>query len=145
MMKKLLICALGLVLAACSGSGERSEKFDLGALKDSLQAEIMAVHDDVMPKHLELQRLKKQIDTKIEAIQNDSVLAGNMGMISELLDSAYHSMNRWMYEYEPMDSEMSREEILDYYKVERAKIDSVRTLMLESLNRAQEILKEEGQ
>ncbi len=137
----LLLLGAGMMLSSCSG--DNSAKFDIGALKDSLQGEIMAVHDDVMPKHIEIQKLKKELDSRIDSLKSDSLIIENMKRIASLLDSAYHSMNKWMYEYEPMGSEMTKEEILEYYAEERAKIDSVRTLMLESLNQAQDILMEE--
>lgn len=135
-----MVLMTGLFLFSCTGSDTLEQ--NVGELKDSLQAEIMRVHDDVMPKHLELQKLKKEVDARAEELKNDTLLADNLSQVSVLLDSAYRSMNTWMYEYEPMSKDMTREEIMDYYRVEREKIDAVRDLMLESLDRAIEILQE---
>ncbi len=135
-----MVLVTGLFLFSCTGSDTLEQ--NVGELKDSLQAEIMRVHDDVMPKHLELQKLKKEVDARAEELKNDTLLANNLSQVSVLLDSAYRSMNTWMYEYEPMSKDMTREEIMDYYRVEREKIDAVRDLMLESLDRAIEILQE---
>ncbi len=135
-----MVLMTGLFLFSCTGSDTLEQ--NVGELKDSLQAEIMRVHDDVMPKHLELQKLKKEVDARAEELKNDTLLANNLSQVSILLDSAYRSMNTWMYEYEPMSKDMTREEIMDYYRVEREKIDAVRDLMLESLDRAIEILQE---
>jgi hypothetical protein len=125
------------LLLACSTEKDGNEAFDLGSLRDSLSAEIMAVHDDVMPKHLELQKLKNQIDERIRSFKEDSGDLGEVSKLSDLLDSAYISMNTWMYEYEPMVDTMTREEILEYYGSERDKIDAVKNLMLECLEKAQ--------
>ena len=129
---------IGIIMMACSMDNESDGTSDLISFRDSLSAEIMAVHDDVMPKHLELQKLKDQIDKEIESIKEDSVKLDKIKAISDLLDSAYLSMNTWMYEYEPMADTMTREEILDYYSSEREKIDAVKYLMLESLEQAQQ-------
>ena len=134
---------LVLLLISCSGKNEDTGSFSLAALRDSLSAEIMAVHDGVMPKHLELQKLKTQIDEKISTFSNDSNGLGDMSILSDLLDSAYNSMTAWMYEYEPMADTMTKQEILDYYSYQRDKIETVKDLMLECFEKAQQQIDQE--
>ena len=128
---------IGFIMIACSMENENNRVSDLVSFRDSLTAEIMAVHDDVMPKHIELQQLKDQVDKEIESFKEDSVKLDQIKKLSNLLDSAYLSMKNWMYDYEPMADTMTREEILNYYSSEREKIDAVKLLMLESLEKAQ--------
>ena len=136
-----ILFILPIVFLACT-SPEEQEAENLSQLRDSLTTKIMAVHDDVMPKHMEIQMLKKKAEEQLQTLADDSLAAAQMTYLRNLLDSAYRSMNTWMYEYEPLSEDMTREEILDYYRVEIEKVEAVRDLMLESLQEASDKLAE---
>ncbi len=140
-MRFAFLSLLILGLISCE-SPKETAKQNVKLLKDSLTSEIMAVHDEVMPDHMKLQLLKDKIDERISQIEDDTVLRMKLKEISVLLDSAYRSMNSWMYEFEPMSEEMTREEILDYYRVEREKVDLVKEVMIKSLELAEQELAE---
>ena len=140
-MRFAFLSLLILGLISCENPKETAKQ-NVKLLKDSLTSEIMAVHDEVMPDHMKLQLLKDKIDERISQIEDDTVLRMKLEEISVLLDSAYRSMNSWMYEFEPMSEEMTREEILDYYKVEREKVDLVKEVMIKSLELAEQEIAE---
>ena len=139
-MKKLNFLAFTAILlwaAACGpAQKETGETTDPELLKD----EVMAVHDEVMPKMQDIMRLKERARTMIDSLATDSMT--NASQIEELeqlitsLDEADEAMMGWMRNYR-RDFDGSDEEYISYLQDEKAKIDAVKEEMMSAIEEAE--------
>lgn len=129
-MKKILLPVLILSITfACSKSEDKQKK---------MIEEVMAVHDEVMPKMDEIMTLKGQLDS-VAKVSPDSVKAKDLYVA---LDSADVKMSDWMSGYNPDGVKgKSEEEVLKYYEEEKNKIVKVKELTNTSIEEAKTFLK----
>lgn len=119
------------LLSACGGNKQNQ-------IKD-LKDEVMGVHDEVMPKMGDLRKASKSLMMKAETM--DSTAAMELRVIAEDIEAANEFMMEWMRQYEP-DMEGTEEELLEYYKSQRAGIQEVKVRMLNALEQGQKALSE---
>jgi hypothetical protein len=129
-MKKILLPVLMLsIVFSCSKSEDKQKK---------MIEEVMAVHDEVMPKMDEMMTLKSQLDS-IAKISPDSLKAKTLYIA---LDSADVKMMDWMESYNPDEVKgKSEEEVLKYYEDKKASIIKVKDLTNTSIEEAKVFLK----
>ena len=111
---------------------------------EALKAEVMAVHDEIMPRIGTLMNLKKQLKEK--AAQLDTIAAGNkaeatasMGAIKEL-EKADEAMMQWMRTYEDPDQAMGKDKALEYLELKKKEILLVKKQMEASEAAARDLL-----
>jgi hypothetical protein len=129
-MKKIFL-AISIIttLAACQKNGEDKQKVMID--------EVMAIHDEVMPKMDDIMTLKSSLDSAIK-VSPDSVKAKQL---YSALDSADNQMMDWMQAYNPDQVKgKSEEEVTKYYADEKAKISSVKELTNKSIEEAKGFL-----
>lgn len=117
---------------------------------DSLKNQVMAVHDEVMPKmeeimalELEAQQQIKQLDSlaKINPKQANATQKQQLDSLVVQLNKADDAMTHWMQEFDGQMKSKTDEEKITYLKSEKDKIDAVRDQMLGSINKGKELLK----
>lgn len=130
-MKKLLaILSLALCMIACVGGPDR----------EALREQVMAVHDEVMPKWGKLKPMKKQIlekAAKLETADSTDVQIAELRDIAIDLDAAYEVMSTWMRDWQknakPYESgEASNEETLAFFKSEQERVDKMKEQILKA-------------
>lgn len=131
MKRLLLFTAMTVFILACSDKEAKKEK-------DMLMEQVMAAHDEVMPKMGELRRLSKDLKAKADSLTalNDPALAGEIQQLTfaaEKIESANESMMVWMRQFEQPDNEAPLSEVIAYLKDQKEKIDKVKEAMLKSL------------
>lgn len=117
------LLAAFLLLAACSDPKEEQIK--------KLTGEVIAIHDEVMPKTEELMNLKSQIQ---ERMGKDSA-AGPLGRrLVVALDSADNAMSDWMAGFDA-DAAKTKpaSEAVRYFENEKAEIEAVKKQTDESI------------
>jgi len=107
-------------------------------IKD-LKDEVMAVHDEVMPKMGDLRKASKSLLMKAETM--DSSAASELRVMAEDIEAANEFMMEWMRQYEP-DMEGTEEELLKYYTDQQKGIQEVKERMLNALEKGQKALSE---
>ena len=124
-MKKLILflCLVGLI-TSCKE-------------KSTLEKEVMAIHDEVMPKLGELNKDRKVLQSILISSNDETVKATLLEAISAL-EKADDGMMDWMAEWK-VPSEPTAQEA--YLKKEMVRITQVKTDMLESMKNAK-LLKE---
>jgi hypothetical protein len=125
-MKKILITiSLLASLTACQKNKEDKQK--------TMISEVMAVHDEVMPKMDDIMSLKSSLDSVIK-VSPDSAKAKTL---YSNLDIADNQMMDWMGNY---DSESvkgkSEVEISKYFADQKTKITEVKVLTNKSIDEA---------
>jgi regulator of replication initiation timing len=130
--------ALVLVIACTNKSNEHthdagSDQSGNGALYD----QVMDIHDEVMPKMEELYNLKKEL--KQIVAESPNLVADKKAELENTilqLDSASNAMMTWMNEFNPLPDSASQEAARTYLEGEMEKIKNVKTLTLETIDKA---------
>lgn len=133
-----LIFSLAIFFNACGPSQKD--------LNDKLRAEVIAIHDEVMPKMGQLKSFEKKALQKAEEFAAmdsvDSVKVQEMKVLAGELDQAYEAMFVWMRQYETEDGERSPEEVKTYLDGQMVSVSEVNELMKTALTKADSLLKD---
>lgn len=132
----LLLFCFGLLIWSC----QNPEKQEVEQLKQ----QVMAVHDEMMPRMDELYSIKKSIVTKLQtadSISNDS--QNSKDTLREALrkvQAGEEAMMQWMRDYKG-HTIMDNDSLLLYLKEELPKVEQMKQTMLEGLEAGKEALK----
>jgi predicted house-cleaning noncanonical NTP pyrophosphatase (MazG superfamily) len=146
-MKTLTILFMGIVLlASCSDKKQETEKSIEEQHADSreeLYNQVMAVHDEVMPKMDEIYRLKTKLQEELQdLLQNKS--EANAEQIKSLtdkinsLENASKEMMVWMRQFDVQPDSLGHEVIMEGLNEEMKKIEKVKRDMLDAIQSAKE-------
>ena len=122
MMKRtfFLFLALGFVLSftACDNKDKEAETL--------LNQEIIKVHDEVMPKMGELNRMKRQIGAYKDAVSDDNA-AMKDSLINAilLLSKTEDNMNDWMNGYKYPNPDLKHGELMKYLEGKKDTIKQI--------------------
>lgn len=146
-MKKysFIISILTLTISqfACS-----SEKKTALSEREQLYQEVMEIHDAVMPKMSDINRVKRKLS---ELIATDSTLTEDEKILMTngiaALITAETGMTGWMRAFEVPKAGDPDNKVIEYLNNEKQKISQVSEMMLNSLKKGEEILNqlEKGQ
>jgi hypothetical protein len=140
-----------VTLVSCNTEAAKKQK------EQKLAEEVMAVHDEIMPKMDIIFKLRKDLKNLANerAAWNDSVgtedpslripesvMSENAALI-RALDSSDKAMMDWMHNYNGGEGIYDHEEIMAYLNEEKNKIMSVRELMLKSIQDSENYLSRE--
>ncbi len=128
------------ILAACGKSGKHDHKASeelKGNPNEALYDQVMAVHDEVMPKMDELYRLKKELKDEVTTAK-DLAADKKEQLIQtiQLLDSADHAMMDWMHKFKPAADSTDQEVAREYLENEMERINKVKELMNSAIDKA---------
>lgn len=124
----LISIAVLAITASCNQTTE--------SVKD-LEAEVMSIHDEVMPKMGTLMNLKKQLKVKVNELDSGSNKRDSLTLLIQGLEEADEEMMQWMRNYKKPSEEMSDEHAIEYLKQEKNKIEEVK----EKINSSEEAAK----
>ncbi len=151
-MKKLLLFASVCLLFACNSKKETTTKETAGEKKtmaDSLMEQVMDGHDAGMAKYGKMQGYKKRIDVILDSIsklpakakESATSYEEKLKSVKEELSTALAQMDKWMEEFN-MDSAVNNlEKRVEYLREEKDKVGKVRSLILESVAKADSLIK----
>lgn len=131
-MRTLIICSLiAFAFYACEPNEKsiQKAKFD----------EVMAIHDEVMPKMGTIMKLKGKLQAKAESLNADSLSTEAQEFLAAVqeLEVANESMMVWMRAFSEPEEETPHEEVLKFYASELDKVMAVREKMLTSIEKAE--------
>jgi len=132
MKMKKVVFLLFMVATATACSNEQKEQ------KDALMAEVMAAHDEVMPKMGELRKTAKNLQAKADSLstltdQDFAAEISTLRQTAKRIEDANEGMMEWMRQFEMPDNEAPIAEVLVYLKDQKEKVDKVKDEMLKSL------------
>ncbi len=118
-----LLVLLVFIIVACTKSKETTSEAneDSDSPNQVLYDQVMDVHDEVMPKMDEIMKRKEQLE---KIISN--------------LDSASNAMMDWMHKFNPLPDTADQEKARAYLESEMERVKNVKTLMLESIDKAKQ-------
>jgi thioesterase domain-containing protein len=131
---------LVILISACSKNQQTPEAAsDSDNPNQILYDQVMDVHDEVMPRMDEIMKLKRSLQEQI-ANTPDMVVERKQQlekMISNL-DSASNAMMDWMHKFNPLPDSTDQEKARAYLESEMERIRNVKTLMLETIDKAKQ-------
>lgn len=137
----LTLIAFGSLLVACNGKTAEQEQ-----AQQELWDEMMVVHDEVMPKMGEISSLRRQLKAKMEAMDStETEMIASVDATMAQLDAADIGMMDWMgalTQLPELRENKNHEQIMAYLEEEKAKVDKVKTDMLNALEAGRSKLKE---
>jgi len=121
-----------LTHASCSSNTNRE--------KELLYKEVMEIHDAVMPKLSDINRIKRNLKDQMESNPSiDDKLKSNVGVIINELNTADDSMMNWMNAFK-VPNDLADEQVILYLKEEKLKISRVSEQMESSLANGSKML-----
>ena len=139
-MKKLfyLLIFPVVISGACSDASKKEAT-------DALYDQVMAVHDEVMPKMGELMSLKKSLTTRADSLkalgtEEVNALVEQLVGTATQLENSHQGMMSWMREFNNNFDGMAQEEVLKYLEEQKTKIAEVGKMTEESIQQAKELL-----
>ena len=137
----LLILASFFSCKSGTGDGSNTDEVDI----DQLHGEVLAIHDEVMPKMSTLTSLQSQVTDQLKALKSeqpvdkDKLKAANE--VLGQLNRAESAMWDWMDSFSAFDTivEVEKEAFL---MTEKASAEDMKGLMLTSIDAAETYLKE---
>jgi hypothetical protein len=101
-----------------------------------LSEEVISIHDEVMPKTTgAMHEIKKKLSGKLETTDSTVIFEA-----IKKLDNADEAMNVWMQEYNSMNDTLDNKSRSLYLKDELRKIKKVRSMVLESIKEANDLI-----
>jgi len=114
--------------------------------ENTLASEVMEVHDEVMPKMAEVNRLSRELGNYYEANKEtiSAELDGQIELVQRELEKADDGMMGWMANYQQpgtLREEKTHEEIMAYLKEQKELINEVAEQINSSIEKATELKK----
>jgi hypothetical protein len=94
--------------------------------RDALLTQVMAIHDEVMPKMEDIMKLKSKLKDREDA---DEIL--------DALETAEKAMMNWMRNFKAPSKDASFDQTMEYLEAQRESISQVRDQMLEAIANAE--------
>lgn len=132
-----LILASFLLINSCGPKGPTEN--------EKLREEVIAVHDEVMPKIGKLKSLERKALEKAKELETedpvDSARVEEFKALAYDLNHAHDSMFEWMHQYEPIEGDQPEEELKEYLENQMVLVSSVNVEMKKALAKAKDLLK----
>ena len=128
-MKYTVFFSFLILLSSCGNDPTQVVK--------QLETEVIAIHDEVMPKTNDIHKLKKELKNRLEDTQDSTAI---FDLIKEL-DNADEFMMVWMDQYQKVDMTKDTSENMSYLRDQKVKIIEVKEAMLNSIKHTEEYLK----
>ncbi len=152
-MKKITLFSIVIAclsITACNNSKSDEAKVDpLQAQADSLEKEVVEGHDIAMPKSMKIPKLQKEAQRLIDSISTlpakareaSAPLRAKLEELVNELNYADNAMNKWMAEIN-FDSALNNlDQRIKYFADEKIKVDKVKEAVLNSIAKADSLLK----
>jgi hypothetical protein len=138
-MKSLI--ALVTVLAVLVGcqqkaSSENDNSIENNGGNQKLYEEVMAVHDEVMPRMDDMYKLKQKLKAQLLDSTASDERQKEIQTAIKNLDVAGDGMMEWMRNFDPIPDSLGEEKARNYLLTEKEKIQSVKDKMLLSIDAA---------
>lgn len=106
-----------------------------------LYDEVMAIHDEVMPKMNDIHKFKRALKSEMDSTTTDLTEARKAEIESALikLDSASEGMMVWMRQFSPIPDSEGEEKAREYLESEKIKVTKVKEEILAALEKARNV------
>jgi hypothetical protein len=142
MKKHISIFGLAAILFACGQDKDRVIE---------LEGQVLAIHDEVMPRMDDIMTLKSQLSKKIlkmDSLQNEGISGNNIAEermkaadLNQKLNESDKLMMEWMHTYRGDSAKkLQPEQAVLYFEAEKKKIEEVKQVTIKSIKDTQDFL-----
>jgi hypothetical protein len=142
MKRHISIFGLAAILFACGQDKDRVIE---------LEGQVLAIHDEVMPRMDDIMTLKSQLSKKIlkmDSLQNEGISGNNIAEermkaadLNQKLNESDKLMMEWMHTYRGDSAKkLQPEQAVLYFEAEKKKIEEVKQVTIKSIKDAQDFL-----
>lgn len=124
---QLLFILSFVILTSCKDKLAEQQK----SAYDTLFAEVMKVHDDIMPETNNLYKLKKFAQENIDILPDTSIYVKKLRDAQMNADKADDAMMQWMSDFAVPEG--SHEEKMKYLESQKKSVEDLRALMLSTI------------
>jgi hypothetical protein len=146
----IIAITIGLLITSCgkqtqNENAEANENADLPddvRVEQSLYDEVIAVHDEVMPKMENIMKLKGELVEKADLLREEDANAPQLVEMETAikdLESADEAMMHWMRNFQPQRDNVNHDAVVEYYTKQKISVDSVKMLMENALIKGKEL------
>ncbi len=112
--------------------------------QNNLFREVMEIHDEVMPKTSDINRAKRKIKAYLEANPDlDQATRDTLRQVITELTKAEDAMMDWMQGIRNPADSVPHQKAMDYLNNEKKEIETVRDLMLKSLEKGEKTIEDQ--
>lgn len=151
MHKVFSLLATGLIVlsfTACNND-DSAKKDTATTTADSLQDEVVRIHDIAMPKSMKIPDVQKKVQGLLDSIgklpakakEAAAPLKARLEEVKGELSYAETAMNMWMEELNLDSAKNDIQKRIDYFTNEKMKVSKVKDAVLNSLSKADSLLK----
>lgn len=144
MKQLILLSAIALLCFACGKDKDQEKVLNL-------ETEVLAIHDEVMPKMQDIETLKATLSQKvqnIDSLQNVGVSGNNLAEqrikavdLKQRLEESDKLMMDWMHEYRGDSAKkLNSQEAVQYFEKEKDKILLVKQTTLKAIQETKTFL-----
>lgn len=136
-----------LLISACGKSNSEQQEMEVVQddipeevkIEKALYDEVMNVHDEMMPKMENMMSIKGKLKEKVDLLKEEAIqgaLVEELESAISSLETADEAMMKWMRQFDPNTDSLSHDEIVEYYTLQKKKMDSVKVIMEEAMETA---------
>lgn len=146
-MKKIILSLL--ITSALFACNNEKKETDIEKQAKALQDEVMEGHDIAMPKSAKIPELEKKVKALLDSIEKlpakakeaSAPLKQKLEGVAADLSYAYTAMDKWMTEFEYDSARSNLEQRIKYLTDEKLKVNKMKDAVLNSIAKADSILK----
>ena len=145
-LQAVFILLLSVFILSSCNQNASEKKEATGALGpvEEKRSEVMAIHDEIMPRMGTLMNLKKQLKEKAAAMDStqsvDKEQLVSIQASIEQLEVADEAMMQWMRTYKDPADSVSQQKAMEYLELKEKEIIEVKEIMQESEETARALL-----
>ncbi len=146
----MIAAIAALTLYACNNGNSQKEaqtkadKTEQKEAKNSLMKEVMAVHDEYMPKMDDLHQAEEELQMTIDSIQNeeepDEELIAELEELQAEVEKAGNGMMDWMKGFKKPADDMKEDKVQEYLEQQKKLMEDVGRKMDKTLQKADSAL-----
>ncbi len=144
-MQRILFLLLPLAWASCGAPSENGAASSPQVqLEEELWEQVMAVHDEIMPRTSELERMAQKLKKHLDRDDLSPAQRQEIDETIKLIESAVAAMWDWMNDLQQLPQlrqTKTHEQIMSYLKTEHNNITTVKTLMENALAKGERLLR----
>ena len=111
-----------------ASSAQTKQQEQPASLLEQAYQQTLAVHDEIMPGLAELERLQRQLATRLDSLSDEAQKVKYRAAIDSL-EAAYNGMMDWMANFRPIESlqkeGLSNEQMIEEYKKQEKEIREI--------------------
>ncbi len=148
-MKRLFLFVSIISLLGACNNDDSAKKDTATTTADSLQDEVVRIHDIAMPRSMKIPDVQKKVQGLLDSIgklpakakEAAAPLKARLEEVKDELSYAETAMNMWMEELNLDSAKNDIQKRIDYFTNEKMKVSKVKDAVLNSLSKADSLLK----